>query len=402
MDFYRDKPTTLPRFVYRRLQAAILRSPEERAGAIKAAVAELTAGNNPDLRKFKFFIPDALKKVLTPEEMARLLEGTTAQREKGTSLKMVYPHVSDEFSLDQDFLASVLELGGGPVVARNGRFFTIGSCFARNVAEYLIGADYRASAFQLAEDLNSPISNAFLFGLVGQSPERQATGLARWIRLVFPDYTDAEVTAAVQKKREEVARLVDEIKSADCVVLTLGNVVDFFQDQNRQAATLLEKIFPKFIALSASEDIQVRSSAAHRLKGQGATLRLASHAETREAIECCVKGVQGLTRAPIVVTVSPVPIDSVIGLSETELTSAIEVDCVSKSRLRSALHEIIAAQAADHSLHYFPSFEMVRWVAPMLEMPSFGFDDAASRHVSSPVLNAVCALFLHKFVKFAA
>ena len=38
---------------------------------------------------------------------------------------------------------------------------------------------------------------------------------------------------------------------------------------------------------------------------------------------------------------------------------------------------------------------------PMLEMPLFGFDDAASRHVSSPVLNAVCAVFLKEFVKFA-
>ena len=147
------------------------------------------------------------------------------------------------------------------------------------------------------------------------------------------------MTAAAEKKRAEVARLIEVIRSASCVILTLGNVVDFFHDHDPQATSLFEKIFPKLIALDASEDIQVRSRAARRLKSQGATLR---HAETREAIECCIRGVQGLTRAPIVVTVSPVPIDSAIGLCEPQLTSAILVDCVSKSRLRSALHEVIA------------------------------------------------------------
>ena len=101
-----------------------------------AAIAELTALDNPDLRKVKFFIPDALKKILTPEETAQLLDGTADERTRGAGLKMVYPHVSDEFSPDQGFLASVFELASGPTVARAGKFFSLGSCFARNIAAY--------------------------------------------------------------------------------------------------------------------------------------------------------------------------------------------------------------------------------------------------------------------------
>ena len=107
-----------------------------------------------------------------------------------------------------------------------------------------------------------------------------------------------------------------------------------------------------------------------------------------------------LSMAPIVVTVSPVPVDSVIGLADPELRSAIEVDCVSKSRLRSALDTVLPTlRKANVAIHYFPAFEIVRWIAPMLAIPSFGSEDAASRHVSSPVLDSVCSLFMEHFIK---
>jgi hypothetical protein len=93
-------------------------------------------------------------------------------------------------------------------------------------------------------------------------------------------------------------------------------------------------------------------------------------------------------------------VDSVIGLAG-DLKTAIEVDCVSKSRLRSAFDEIAPRlRTTLGPIHYFPSFEVVRWIAPMLPIPTFGLDDAASRHVSSPILDAVCSLFLNRFVQW--
>jgi hypothetical protein len=403
VDFYAGKSRTLPRFAYRRLKDALLGRAAPRADAIEAALAELTEGRDPDLRKFKFVIPETLKTALTADEYSRWMEATAPRRTRASRLKMVFPHVSDEFSLDQAFLASLFDLDAGPEVAADGVLFTIGSCFARNIAEYLAENGHDAIAFQLAEDLNSPISNAYLFHLMGQSPAQQAQELAHWTRLIFPELSESDSQRAVSERQAEIADLAAQIRTATCVVLTLGNVVDFFRDHNQAGATLAEKIVPKFIALPGQEDIEVRSSAAQRLKSRGATFRLATYAETCEAIRYCIRGARSLTQAPIVVTVSPVPIDSVIGLSEETLKSAIEVDCVSKSRLRSALHEVMATEANSVSaLYYFPSFEIVRWVAPMLDMPVFGWDDAASRHVSSPILNAVCGLFVQRFLRFLA
>jgi hypothetical protein len=399
-DFYGKKPTTWPRFVYRRLMQALQTNPGARQQAIASAIAELLTGKDPNLRKFKFVIPDALKKVLSAEETAQITAQIAERTAHASRLKMVFPHVSDEFSLDPAFLGSVFDLDGGPQIAAPGRFFTIGSCFARNIAEYLQANGYQAQTFALVEDLNSPISNAFTLDLMQRPAADQHACLAGWVRTIYPEFGQAQVDQTVDGLLHGIARLRRELSEADCIVLTLGNVVDFFKADAAPSAPLLEKIFPKFVAMSPSEDIAVRSSGASRLKTKGAVLRLASHAETVEAITCCIRGIRAVSRAPIVVTLSPVPVDSVIGLADTGLRSAIEVDCVSKSRLRSAFDTALPALRDAHApIHYFPSFEIVRWIAPMLPIPSFGLEDAASRHVSAPILESVCGLFMERFVR---
>ncbi len=399
VDFYGRKPASLPRFVYRRLAAALQAPGARRAEAISAAAAELLGGESPDLRKFKFTLPDALRALLTPEEARDFLGRTGPRRDRARQLKMVFPHVADEFSLDADFLDAVLDLDHGPCLDASARFFTVGSCFARNIAEFLVRNGREADTFSLAEDLNSPISNAFIFDVLGKPPQAQVEALTGWIRRLFPELDADEAQRAAVRKQQEMAGLKTAIARADCVILTLGNVVDFFIEGPASERPLMDKVAPKFMAMPADENIEVRSSAAARLKKQGATLRLASHAETSEAILGCLQGIRAMTAAPIVVTLSPVPVDSVIGLS-SDLKSAMEVDCVSKSRLRCAFDEVAEALRAQGApVHYFPSFEIVRWIAPLLPIPVFGMDDAALRHVSSPILDAVCALFIERFVR---
>src|SRR5204863_7072791 len=140
---------------------------------------------------------------------------------------------------------------------------------------------------------------------------------------IFPDLSDAEKAAAATHKQSEIATLHGNLKEADCVILTLGNVVDFFRDDGTQGKPLMDNIFPKFIAMPGSEDINVRSASAANLKTKGAVLRLATYLETLEAIRTCIAGIRSVTKASLVVTISPVPIDSAIGLA-THLHSAIE------------------------------------------------------------------------------
>jgi hypothetical protein len=399
VDFYGRKPASLPRFVYRRLATALQDPSTDRGAAIDAAVTELLSGEHPDLRKFKFTLPDFLRKLLTPDEAKDMLGRTAARRDRARSLKMVFPHVSDEFSLDPDFLATALDLDHGPALGADARFFTVGSCFARNIAEFLTRNGRQAHTFSLAEDLNSPISNAFIFDVLGREPQAQVEALTAWTQRLFPELAPGEAERAATQKQQEMMGLKTAVAQADCVILTLGNVVDFFLEDSASPVPLMDKVAPKFIAMPSDENIEVRASAAARLKKLGATLRMASHEETREAIAGCIQGIRAMTAAPIVVTLSPVPVDSAIGLS-SDLRSAVEVDCVSKSRLRCAFDEVAQALRAQGApIHYFPSFEIVRWIAPLLPIPSFGMDDAAARHVSSPILDAVCALFIQRFVR---
>lgn len=401
-NFYGGKSPALPRFVYRRLAQALQANGQPREPLIDAAIAELLTGKDPDLRKFKFFPPAFLRQKLTPSELAHFDAQISKRQERASQLKMVFPHVGDEFSMERGFLQSVFEMESGPTLRRGTGFFTIGSCFARNIAQHLAVNGHRAKTFGLAEDLNSPISNAFLLKMMDHTPAQQREILLHWVGTIFPELGGAEKDAIAAQKLQEIAELHRNLQEADCVILTLGNVVDFFRDDGMQNKPLMENIFPKFIAMPGSEDINVRSASAANLKTKGAVLRLATYSETLEAIAACIAGIRSVTDAALVVTISPVPIDSAIGLATHHLKSAIEVDCVSKSRIRSAFDEAFARErATDSAIWYFPSFEIVRWIAPLLPIPAFGLDDAASRHVSSPILDGVCSLFTQKFITFS-
>jgi hypothetical protein len=125
-NFYGGKSSALPRFVYRRLAAALQANGQPREPLIDAAVTELLIGKDPDLRKFKFFVPGFLKQKLSPAELARFEAQTAKRQDRARQLKMVFPHVSDEFSLEPAFLETVFEMDAGPALRRGSGFFTDG------------------------------------------------------------------------------------------------------------------------------------------------------------------------------------------------------------------------------------------------------------------------------------
>jgi len=399
-DFYGDTPLAVPHLVYRRLGKAVHDHPEMRTEALDAAIREL-ASSDPRMRKFRFIVPGFLKRILTPQEVAPLEAEIAPRARRATRLKMTYPLSADEFSLDSAFLTSVLDFSGGPQIPPDGRFFTIGSCFATNIMKFLVASGYQAKNFGLLEELNSPVSNAFLFDVLQRPAEARPEAMADGIQGIFPEMSRADAVRVAAFKVDLVRDLADQLAAADCVVLTLGNVIDFFRDDVDPALPLMDRVFPKYLAMSADGDMDDNLNAATRLKKVGATLRMATHAEACEAITSCVAGIRSISKAPIVVSLSPVPVDSAIGLEGTELRTAIEVDCVSKSRLRSAFEEITPGlQKAYGPIHYFPSYEIVRWLAPMLSIPSFGREDALARHVSGAVLDAICSQFIGSFIRW--
>jgi hypothetical protein len=91
--------------------------------------------------------------------------------------------------------------------------------------------------------------------------------------------------------------------------------------------------------------------------------------------------------ARLYVTISPVPL-----IGTAELSSAIIADCVSKTTLRAALHELLQ-ESATADTHYWPSFEIVRWLGAHTTLPAFGADDNASRHVSNWLVEMIVDRF---------
>ncbi len=93
----------------------------------------------------------------------------------------------------------------------------------------------------------------------------------------------------------------------------------------------------------------------------------------------------------VVLTVSPVPL-----AGTTEHDSAITADCLSKSTLRVACEEAVAARRGEGVL-YWPSFEIVRWLGAHFgpETPGpYGADDGNTRHVSEWLIDLIVALFV--------
>ena len=183
--------------------------------------------------------------------------------------------------------------------------------------------------------------------------------------------------------------------------MTIGNVLDFFLDGAGEPGGFDAAIpvAPKFLLLSDTVELVKRAALSNRLKAQGAAFRMATLPEARAAIEQLYQAIRRINpKALCIFTLSPVPMESAVGLQQEPPYGSVEIDCVSKSILRVALHEVMHAWAAgDPAVRYFPSYEIVRWIGPMLAEPAFGAEDASSRHVSSAILNGVYAFFLEKF-----
>ena len=303
--------------------------------------------------------------------------------------KHVYPHVSDEFSLEQDFLRSIFSLDRLPEISNEDVFYSVGSCFARNFATYLISKGLNASNYAQSEDLNSPGSNSLLMEYAASAnDENLRSKLKTHINKYWNDLSINDRDKLLDSKIHEISELRNSISNASKIVVTLGNTIDFYHMENDKTC-----LTPKFIAMSNTEDIDERSSIAAKLLKNGSFIRLSTFHEVEEYISVIYKSIRSINKiASIIFTVSPVPIDSVLGIKENSGLTAVEIDCVSKSTIRAALYEFLNKDLSlkDKNLHYLPSFEIVRWVAPNTGIEIFGAEDASSRHVSNKILNAIC------------
>ncbi|HUA54453.1 MAG TPA: GSCFA domain-containing protein [Candidatus Sulfotelmatobacter sp.] len=243
-----------------------------------------------------------------------------------------------------------------PFVTAKSRFFTMGSCFARNLAISLTRQGYDARYMNIAEHVNTTFSNrAYVDWLDGK--------------------LDGDVRERIEALMGDEARrelLIECIRDTDVFIYTLGVAPCFF-----------ERGTGRFV-LPRPSMINTRTLA------EKFEFRTTTVAENVDNIRYIIDFMRRLNpRMTIVITLSPVPLQITF-----EYESAVVADCLSKSTLRIAAHEIM--QLGLPKLHYWPSFEIVRWLGGHTG-PVYGVDDGASWHVSESMIDLIIKCFLAVF-----
>ncbi len=227
-----------------------------------------------------------------------------------------------------------------PLDRATTRVTTFGSCFAANLARLLNAAGVSATNLLIEESINSPLANqAFLHALAAS----EATAGAAKIEATFG--------------AGFLAKARDQIRAAEVIVITLGVAPSFFHSDTHAFAFL-----EPYRTLLAEGKVYMRTPTVAELKPV-----------VGECFELLRRVNPG---ARVYVSVSPVPL-----MGTAELSNTIVADCVSKTTLRAALHELLQEGRAAE-VHYWPSFEIVRWLGGHTGLPMFGADDQMSRHVS--------------------
>ncbi len=391
INFYSNKKNTLPRFFYRNYLKHIRTNQISNEEAIKTFADLLDLAQKSDFLKFTWNLPEYFKKYLDAEVIDSLKILLKEKREKKSKklLKHVFPHVADEFSLSHSFLSSAFDEKNFPTMKNTDIFYSIGSCFARNFTDYLKSKSINASNFPLAEDLNSPGSNSALLKCINYTDTKDLKDyLNQIIKKFWSESSEEEMTNVLESNINKILTLKENILNSNKVIVTLGNTIDYYFGEKGK-----EEIAPKFISLSMSEEINERNLSHNRMKKAGCYIRMSDFNETKNYILNIYKSIREFSpNIEILYSVSPVPIDSVLGIDDKLNMNAIEIDCVSKSTIRTALNEVLLSTniLLDKKVFYLPSYEIVRWIAPVASVPIFGVEDAASRHVSNIVLNSVC------------
>lgn len=238
------------------------------------------------------------------------------------------------------------------MISKRHRISTLGSCFAINVANYLSRAGFNARAFELGELVNNTYTNLFIL-------QNDISADEDWVKLQ-PVMADG------------IRRFKKELKSADVVILTLGLGLAFYRDSDGEP--LINPLY------SFRKD----HYSGYSMKPIPLEDNLSNFRNILSEIRTYNP------QAKIFATLSPVPLDGCKGT----IFSAIEADCISKSIGRVTLAQ---AELEGFDFTYFPSYELVRWVATARPFPpAFGGDpsDCYLRHPTSSVIETVMKCFV--------
>jgi tetratricopeptide (TPR) repeat protein len=284
-------------------------------------------------------------------------KAAATQRKKIGRYPETKDFVGDFDRLIKDHIA--VNLNSEPkFLSKKTRFFTMGSCFARNLAMSLDKSGYPARHMEISEYINTTFANR-----------------------VFVDWlSGAEIDDAIG---ERIAELLPQgwskdgtlqiIKDADVFILTLGVAPAFFDRVTG------DFVLPRPSALNS------------RVLAEKYLYRTTTVKENVDNVLYLVDFVRSISpRIKLVVTVSPVPL-----LASFEFESAVQADCLSKSTMRLVAHEVVNNSNIENIL-YWPSFEVFRWAGSNAS-DYYAADDGAAWHVSEDKVGGTIKAFVDMF-----
>ncbi len=248
-------------------------------------------------------------------------------------------------SIEQEFVRLTQDLKPTDLLKdKQAPVVTFGSCFARNICDHLNAAGYNATTFTLVEYANSPMSNLAVL-------EHCILGSTS----LFEDIT------RFTPEESYLPSVKQAIASAKCIVFTVGVGFVWMYDNKPfmvPNARRLDEFTSKYIDVADQKRILERMLTLIRSINPGVDIYL---------------------------TLSPVPVE----LSSTYASPVIS-DCVSKSILRAAIHDL-AADGVEFK--YYPTFELFRWLSGHFGRPFYGADGKV-RHVDSDLVELAVRRFV--------
>ena len=388
INFYANKdPKKLPRFFYRTFFSHVKTNNLSFAQALDIFSKSVDNFDHPDFHKFFYNIPDYFKQHFSEIEINKLemvfnKKSKLQERIKNT----IFPHVSDEFSLSSNFFKKCFN-SNYPKIFSNDKFFMLGSCFARNFSIYLKRKGHEVEVLNQFEDFNSLGSNAIFLKFANMSNAEIENDVLLYLNNIHDKKHKEKICFEILNSIDNAKK---QIKNATKIIFTLGNVIDFYDESNN--------LLPKFIFMGSSEDVNSRALVAKKMKEFGSVMRISNFSECLNYLNIITSSIRLINqKADIIFSLSPVPIDSIIGIKHKNMISSIETDCISKSILRAVFYEFTTNRdLSAEKIYYLPSYEIVRWISPLLPFPNFGNEDAASRHVSNIVINSICEYFYNE------
>jgi GSCFA family protein len=271
----------------------------------------------------------------------------------------------EDFDGDIDSLIREFILPGhapaAPILAEHDQVVTIGSCFAAELRLLLDRTEFSSSSLWIPSGLNNTyaILDFVSWCVTGEETHRGY----RYERVA-----DGEVREWAPAEERE--GYLEHIRAAGAFVFTLG-LAEVWEE--RETGAVFWRGVPQ----------EIFDADRHRF-------RLTTVEENEVNLVRIVELIRSVNPgAPIVFTLSPVPLQATF-----RPISCLTADCVSKSTLRVALDGVM--ERGLENVHYWPSFEIVRWVGAHVPWRAYGHDGVA-RHVSRYLVVCIIRAFVEAF-----